>query len=165
MTRIVNWVDTSMVEGMSRIYTWVIIITDILLSVILSFLVFWRGVVHPVLFVTAAILPVVALGYNRGVKEAKGANLVIGITLLSYFLTVNYYLIMLPSTQFSSSCCQSCAHPRRLCRTALDGGHCDMFLESLYNSRSISLRRLTVSLNWTILISFPCRPTMEASSP
>ena len=99
MTRIVNWVDASMVEGMSRIYTWVIIITDILLSVILSFLVFWRGVVHPVLFVTAAILPVAALGYNRGVKEAKGANLVIGITLLSYFLTVNYYLVMLPSTQ------------------------------------------------------------------
>lgn len=25
--------------------------------------------------------------------------MVIGITLLSYFLTVNYYLIMLPSTQ------------------------------------------------------------------
>ncbi|HYA21855.1 MAG TPA: hypothetical protein VEG31_01565 [Thermoproteota archaeon] len=88
-----------MVEGMSRIYTWVIIMTDIFLSVILSFLVFWRGVVHPVLFVTAVILPVAALGYNRGFKEAKGANLVTGITLLSYFLTVNYYLIMLPSTQ------------------------------------------------------------------
>jgi hypothetical protein len=35
MRRIVSGVDASMVEGMSRIYTWVIIIMDILLSVIL----------------------------------------------------------------------------------------------------------------------------------
>jgi len=99
MIRTIEEGDAPMVEGMSRIYMWAIIVTDILLSVILSFLVFWRGVVHPVLFVIAAILPFTALGYNRGVREAKGANLVIGITLLSYFLTVNYYLVMLPSTQ------------------------------------------------------------------
>lgn len=88
-----------MVEDVGRIYLWATIATDILLSVVLSFLVFWRGVVHPVLFVMAAVLPLVALGYNRGIRAARGVNLLIGITLLSYFLAVNYYLVMLPSSQ------------------------------------------------------------------
>jgi len=87
-----------MVDDISQIYVWAVIVADILLSVVLLFLVFWRGVVHPVLFIIAAVLPLVALGFNRGVQLARGLNLLIGLTLLSYFLAVNYYLVMVPST-------------------------------------------------------------------
>jgi len=88
-----------MVDDRGRIYILAITATNILLSVIILFLVFWRGVVHPVLFVMAVASPLVALGYYRGVPGVKGLNILIGITLLSYFLAVNYYLVMLPSAQ------------------------------------------------------------------
>jgi len=88
-----------MAEDRGRIYILAITVTNILLSVILSFLVFWRGVVHPVLFVMAVASPVVALGYNRGVPMARWFNVLIGVTLLAYFMAVNYYLVMLPSAQ------------------------------------------------------------------
>lgn len=88
-----------MAEDRGRVYTLAITATDMLLSVIILFLVFWRGVVHPVLFVMAVASPLVGLGYYRGMPGVRGLNILIGITLLSYFLAVNYYLVMLPSAE------------------------------------------------------------------
>lgn len=91
--------EASMADDIGRIYTWAVISADILLSVALLFLVFWRGVAHPVLFIAAVVLPLVALGFHRGVQAARGVNLLVGVTLLSYFLAVNYYMIVVPSAQ------------------------------------------------------------------